>query len=66
MLEVWPLLFSKSWLLTLQDVAPIIGVAVMVIIVAAIVLFGVWWYRYWIRKGIRDYEKQHGGVRLRL
>jgi hypothetical protein len=66
LLEVWPLLFSKSWLLTLQDVAPIIGVAVMVIIVAAIVLFGVWWYRYWIRKGIRDYEKQHGGVRLRL
>ena len=67
MLEVLFLSFSKNWLQTLQErFAPLIGAAVIIIIVIAIVLFCVWWYRYWVRKGIRDYERQHGGVRLRL
>jgi cbb3-type cytochrome oxidase subunit 3 len=58
--------FPKSWLQTLRDVAPLIGAAVMIIIAIAIVLFAVWWYRYWVRKGIKEYERQHGEVRLQL
>jgi uncharacterized membrane protein (DUF485 family) len=64
--EVLFLSFSKSWLQTLRDVAPLIGAAVMIIIAIAIVLFAVWWYRYWVRKGIKEYERQRGEVRLQL
>ena len=62
MFEVLFLSFSRSWLQTLRDVAPIIGAVVMVIIVIALVLFAAWWYRYWVRKGIKEYQKQRGEV----
>ncbi len=67
MLEVLFLSFSKNWLQTLQErFAPLVGAVVIIIIVIAIVLFTVWWYRYWFRKGIREYEREHGYVRLQL
>jgi len=65
LLEMLFLSFSKTWLQTLQErFAPLIGAAVMIIIAIAIVLFGVWWYRYWVKKGIKEYERQRGEVRL--
>ena len=56
--------FSKSWLQTLQDYAPLIGAAVIIIIFVALALFGVWWYRYWVRKGAEEIEKQRREGRL--
>lgn len=67
MLEMLSLSFSKSWLQTLQErFAPLIGAVVIIIIVVVLVLFGVWWYRYWVRKGIKEYERQRGVVRSQL
>jgi len=62
---LFPLHFSKVWLLTLQDIAPIIGIVVMVIIVVGTVLFIVWWYRFWMKRGLKEYERKHGKIRLK-
>jgi len=59
--------FSKSWLQTLQErFAPLIGAVVMIIVIMAIVLFIVWWSRYWVKKGLEELERQRGEVRLQL
>ena len=66
LLEVLFLSFPNSRLQTLRDVAPLIGAAVIIIIFVVLALFGVWWYRYWVKKGIKEYERQRGEVRLQL
>ena len=67
MLRMLFLSFSKSWLQTLQErFAPLIGAVVMIIVIMAIVLFIVWWSRYWVKKGLEELERQRGEVRLQL
>jgi uncharacterized protein YqhQ len=55
LLPVWlPLILSAIWLITLHDVAPIIGFIVMVIIVAVLVFIIIKWYKYWVKKGFEE------------
>jgi len=61
LLEVLFLLpLSDIRLLTLQDLAPIIGFAVIVIILVVMVIVFVKWYQYWVKKGFEEYERKHG------
>jgi len=53
-------LFSSSWLLSLQDLAPLIGLTVIVIILVVIAIVIVKWYRFWVKKGLEEYEREHG------
>jgi len=57
---LFQLLFSNGWLLTLQDIAPVIGIAVLIIIGVVLVVAVVKWYQYCVRKGFEEYEKEHG------
>jgi len=56
-------LFSASWLITLQDIAPIIGFTIIVIIVILILILLVKWYQYWVKKGFEEHEREHGTTR---
>ena len=54
------LLPSTSWLLALEDIAPVIGFLVIVTIVVVMLIVFVKWYRYWVKKGFEEYEQKHG------
>lgn len=59
-LEGWHLLFLSLSLITLKDVAPIIGVAILVLILIALFVIIIEWYRYMVKKGVEQYEREHG------
>jgi len=43
-----------------------IGIVVLIIIVVGIALLIVWWYRFWMKRGIKEYEREHGKIRLQI
>jgi hypothetical protein len=55
-----PLHSLGNWLLTLQEIAPLIGALVMVIIVVVLVVVIVKWGQYWIKKGLEESRPQQG------
>lgn len=61
MLEVFFLLsFPTIWLFAQQDIAPIIGVGVILIIIVVLVVAAIKWYQYTVKKGLEEYEREQG------
>lgn len=62
MLEGLFLIFSSVWLITIRDVAPFIGVIVLAIILIVLFVIIIEWYRYMVKKGLEQYERDHGRI----
>jgi len=54
------IVLSKLWLLTLEDIAPLIGFTAIAVIIVVLVIVIVKWYQYWVKKGLEEYEREHG------
>jgi fructose-specific phosphotransferase system IIC component len=55
-----PLDSSGNWLLTLQEIAPLIGALVIVIVIVVLVIVIVKWAQYWIKKGLEEPRAKQG------
>jgi fructose-specific phosphotransferase system IIC component len=58
--SLFPINSSGNWLLTLQEIAPLIGTLVILIIIVVIVIVIVKWGQYWIKKGLEESRPQQG------
>lgn len=56
-------LLLSIWLITLRDVAPVIGVVVIAVILIVLFVVIIEWYRYMVKKGLEQYERKHGKIR---
>jgi len=56
------LIFSPVWLITIRDVAPVIGVIALAIILIILFVIIIEWYRYMVKKGLEQYEREHGRI----
>jgi hypothetical protein len=56
------LVFSSVWLITIRDVAPVIGVIILAIILIVLFVIIFEFYRYMVKKGMEQYEREHGHI----
>lgn len=53
---------SAVWLLTIRDLAPFIGIVILIGIAAFIIFAIIKWSQYWTKKALEDYAKEHPEV----